>query len=111
MFALAAEAGAAVGKFWVLTRELLLMRHDDPASLHDALVRAGVDPDRALDSMRAGTGADRVVDDVASAHASGVGAPPALFINGEYYRGELEPGAVMRALDQSRNHSSGRAKE
>src|SRR5262249_45628975 len=58
-----------------------------------------VDPERALESMRAGTGADRVVDDVASARASGVGASPALFVNGEYYRGELEPDAVIGALD------------
>jgi len=98
MFALAAEAGAARGKFWLLTRELLRMRHDDPTSLHDAFVRAEVDPYRAVEAMRAGTGADRIVEDVASAHASGVGISPALFINGERYGGPLDADAVLAAL-------------
>src|SRR5690349_5180399 len=39
MFALAAEAGASLGKFWSLTHEMLRMRHDDPAALHDAMLR------------------------------------------------------------------------
>ena len=43
--------------------------------------------------MRAGTGADRIVADTASALASGVVFTPALFIDGERYRSELEPEA------------------
>jgi hypothetical protein len=56
MFALAAEAAATRGKFWALTREMLRMRHDDPADLHDAMLRAGVDPQRAIATMQDGTG-------------------------------------------------------
>ena len=63
------------------------------------MLRAGLDPERALEAMRAGTGADRIVDDVASAVASGVTYSPALFVNGERYPGELDPAAVTAALE------------
>jgi 2-hydroxychromene-2-carboxylate isomerase len=99
VLALAAEAAAGLGRFWPLTREMLQMRHDDPADLHAAMLRAGVDPARAAEAMRAGTGADRIVDDVASALASGVTYTPALFVNGERYGGDLDPAAVSAALE------------
>jgi 2-hydroxychromene-2-carboxylate isomerase len=98
VLALAAEAAAAQGRFWAITRELLSARHHDPAELSAALVRAGLDPARTLGAMRAGTGADRIVADTASALASGVMFTPALFIDGERYPGELEPAAVSAAL-------------
>jgi Thioredoxin len=101
VLALAAEAAAAVGRFWPLTREMLGMRHDDPADLHAAMLRAGVDPARAAEAMRAGIGADRIVDDVASALASGVTYGPALFLNGERYRGDIDPTAISAALEDS----------
>ena len=99
MLALAAEAAAARGRFWALTRELLHMRHHDPADLHAAMTRVGLDPERALEAMRAETGADRIVEDVGSALTSGVTFSPALFINAERYEGELDPAAVSAALD------------
>jgi DSBA-like thioredoxin domain len=102
IFALAAEAAAAHGKFWALTRALLGLRHFDPTDLHDALLRAGLDPERTLDAMRSSVGADRIVDDVASARASGVASSPALFVNGERYRGDLDPAAVCAALARAR---------
>jgi Na+:H+ antiporter, NhaA family len=98
VLALAAEAAAARGHFWALTRELLRLRHSDPVDLHAALVRAGLDPDRTLEAMNAGTGADRIADDVASATASGVVFTPALFVDGERYEGPLEAAAVGDAL-------------
>ena len=52
-----------------------------------------------VEAMRASTGADRIVDDVASAQASGVAFSPALFVNGERYGGELDPAAVSAALE------------
>jgi hypothetical protein len=102
LFALAVEAAAARGKFWGLTRQLLRLRHDDPEDLHAALLRAGLDPDRVGELMRAGTGADRVVADVASARASGVAYTPTLFVNGERYLGGLAPAAVLAVLKRSR---------
>jgi Thioredoxin len=99
MLALAAEAAGARGRFWALTRELLHMRHHDPADLHAAMLRVGLDPERALEAMRAGTGGDRIAEDVASALASGVTFSPALFVNGERYEGELDPAAVSAALE------------
>ena len=98
VLALAAEAAAPHGRFWALTRELLHMRHHDPADLHVAMVRVGLDPKPTLEAMRAGTGADRIVEDVASALSSGVTLAPALFVNGERYPGELDPVAVSAAL-------------
>src|SRR3954463_15930565 len=98
VLALAAEAAGAQGRFWALTRELLAARHHDPSDLFAAMVRAGLDPARTLDAMRAGTGADRIVADTRSALASAVVFTPTLFIDGERYRGELEPDAVSAAL-------------
>jgi hypothetical protein len=108
MFALAAEAAAARGKFWALTRAMLRMRHDDPADLHAAMLRAGVDPQRAIATMQQGTGTRRIVDDVSSALASGVDRSPTLFMNGERYTGELDPGAVTAALQNG--HAGGSAR-
>ena len=101
VLALAVEAAAGHGRFWALTRELLLMRHHDPADLHAAMVRAGLEPAPVLEEMRAGAGSDRIVADVASALASGVVASPALFIDGERYRGDLRPAPVLAALEQA----------
>jgi protein-disulfide isomerase len=98
IFALAAEAAAANGRFWALTRELLQLRHNDPADLHAAMLRASLDPTSMIQAMRAGTGGDRIVADVASALVSGVTAAPALFVDGERYEGELKPAAVSAAL-------------
>src|SRR4051812_16727114 len=98
IYALAVEAAAVRGRFWTLTRELLALHHHDPADLSAAMVRAGLDPGRTTAAMRTGIGADRIVDEAASALASGVVAAPALFIDGERYAGELEPEAVAAEL-------------
>jgi hypothetical protein len=98
--ALATEVAAVHGRFWVLTRKLLSMSHDDPADVHAALLHAGLDPERVLGEVRAGTGTERIADDVASARASGVTSAPTLFVDGERYTGELDPAAVSRALDR-----------
>jgi 2-hydroxychromene-2-carboxylate isomerase len=100
MLALAAEAAASRGHFWALTMELLRLRHTDPPDLHAALVRAGLDPDRTLVAMRAGTGADRIAADVASALSSGVVYTPALFVDGERYDGALRIEGVLARLAQ-----------
>jgi protein-disulfide isomerase len=99
VLALAAEAAAVRGRFWELTRELLRMRHHAPDDLRTAMRRLNLDPGHATEAMRAGTGADRIVDDVASALASGVTYSPALFVNGERYPGELDAAAVSAALE------------
>jgi hypothetical protein len=98
VLALAAEASAAIHTFWSLAHELLRLRHNDPIDLHAAMQRARLDPARAFVAMRAGTGTDRIVEDVASAMASGVIYSPTLFIDGRRYRGELEPAALEAAL-------------
>jgi hypothetical protein len=94
MLALAGEAAATRGRFWTLTRELLHMRHHDPPDLDGALARSFLEPDAMRTAMRAGTGADRIAADVASALASGVLYSPALFINGARHRGELDSAAA-----------------
>jgi Thioredoxin len=103
VLALAAEAAAVRGRFWALTRELLRMHHHDPDDLRAAMRRLNLDPGHVTEAMRAGTGADRIVDDVASALASGVTYSPALFVNGERYPGELDASAVSAALDARRS--------
>jgi NhaA family Na+:H+ antiporter len=99
MLALAAEAAAAHGHFWALTRELLRLRHDDPQDLHAAMLRAGLDPERTIEAMRAGTGEDRIAENVASALASGVAFSPALFIDDERYEGPLDEATVSATVD------------
>jgi Thioredoxin len=99
IFALAAEAAAPHARFWALTRELLRLRHHDPPDLHAAIVRAGLYSADVLAAMRAGAGADRIAEDVASARASGVAAAPALFIDGVRYEGELDRARLWAALD------------
>jgi 2-hydroxychromene-2-carboxylate isomerase len=101
IFALAAEAAAARNRFWALARAMLDLRHDDPVDLHDAMLRASLDPQSTRAAMREGVGSDRIVADVASALASGVTAAPTLFVNGERYRGEIEGDALSRALDDA----------
>jgi 2-hydroxychromene-2-carboxylate isomerase len=98
ILALATEAAAVRGRFWALTRELLLAHHHDPADVHAAMVRVGLDPAPTLAAMRAGTGADRIVDDVTSALRSGVTYSPALFVDDERYDGELDPIEVSAAF-------------
>jgi protein-disulfide isomerase len=82
MFALAAEA-----------------HHHAPADLDAALRRVELDPERTVETMQTGLGGDRIVSDTQSALASGVLFSPTLFINGELYRGDLDPQDVCRALD------------
>jgi len=107
LLALAVEAAAEAGRFWTLTHELLRLRHDDPEDLHRALVRSSLDPDRAIQAMRRGAGADRIADDVASALASGVTSAPTLFIAGERYRGALRPEPVLAAIEQALRNRPG----
>jgi hypothetical protein len=101
MLALATEAAVDLGRFWALTHELLQAGAAEPGDLWAAMRRVRLDPDRALEAMRAGTGADRIVDDVASALHSGVTYSPALFVDGERYEGELDPAAVVDALREA----------
>jgi Na+:H+ antiporter, NhaA family len=98
VLALACEASAAIHTFWSLANQLLRLRHNDPIDLHTAMQRARLDPKRALAAMRAGTGADRIVEDVASALASAVTYTPTLFVDGRRYRGELDGAALAEAL-------------
>ncbi len=63
------------------------------------MIRAGLAPEPTLEAMRAGTGAERIASDVASALASGVTYTPALFVDGTRLRDEAEPGPVLAALD------------
>ena len=99
ILALAIEAAAVSARFWTLTRELLKMRHHDPADLHAALVRSWLDPAETLDAMRAGVGTDRIAADVSSAQASAVVVAPTLFIDGERFAGEVESAPVLAAVD------------
>ena len=108
VLALAAEASAAIHTFWSLAHELLRLRHNDPIDLHAAMQRARLDPKRALGAMRDGIGTDRIIEDVASALASGVTYSPTMFIDGRRYRGELEAQALARELDGPPSHRTSR---
>jgi len=70
--------------------------------LHTAVIRAGLDPERTVEAMRTGAGDERIVADVESALAGAVTSAPALFFNGERYRGRLDPAEVLAALESTR---------
>jgi protein-disulfide isomerase len=99
--ALAAEGAAAQDRFWDF-HDVLLARQD-ALSVADLLSYAGaigLDVALLMDDMREGRHAERVLDDVRSAVASGALATPALFVEGVPLGGwdaELVEGALRAA--------------
>ena len=83
--ALAAEAAAELGAFWPMHDALLAHGGAplDGASLRSLATAAGLDPDRYESAFGSDTQLARIREDVQSAVAAGVDAPPALFLDGE----------------------------
>jgi protein-disulfide isomerase len=81
--ALAAEGAAAQDRFWEF--HAVLLARQDALTVPDLLNYAaeiGLDVALLMDDMREGRHAERVLDDVRSAVASGALATPSLFVEG-----------------------------
>lgn len=96
----AAEAAAAQGKFWAMHDALF--EHQSALEQADLTRYArtlGLDADRIMKELQAGTFEKRVRDDFRSGVRSGVNATPTFFVNGERYDGSwTDEEAFVRAL-------------
>lgn len=96
--ALAAEAAADAGQFWVMHE--LLYSHQDRLTEDDLALyaqRLGL-PDAGAIGYRAREHRERVERDLASGEASGVAGTPALFLNGLPYRGPVDLDSLTEAV-------------
>jgi protein-disulfide isomerase len=104
----AAVAAGAQGKFWEMHD--ILFEHQ--SALEDAdLVRyaglLGLDAQRIVSELEAGTYAKRVRDDFRSGVRSGVNGTPTFFVNGERYEGSwANEESFIRALRDAAGQSS-----
>ncbi|CAL9378482.1 Na+/H+ antiporter NhaA [Streptomyces sp. enrichment culture] len=99
----AAEAAAAQGRYWEMHD--LLMAHQGALSGRDLrgyAVEAGLDVERFMADVRAGTGAARVAEDVDSADLSGVAGTPTFFVDGRRHDGAYDIAALSAAVRAAR---------
>jgi protein-disulfide isomerase len=97
--ALAAEGAAAQDAFWAFHH--VLLARQDALSVPDLLTHAGrlgLDAELLMEDMLEGRHAERVLDDVRSAVASGARETPALFVAGERWTGGWEDEGLEGAL-------------
>ena len=96
----AAEAGAAQGRFWEL-HDVLFRRQQalEAPDLRLYASQVGLDTERFWNEVETGAHAGRVSRDVASGRTSGVRGTPTIFLNGERYRGDYRPEALVTHLE------------
>jgi Na+/H+ antiporter NhaA len=102
----ASEAAAAQGKFWEMYDALI--SHQDELSPQDLgryAEQLGLDLDRFWGELRRHEHAPRVVDDVASADASGVSGTPSFFINGRRHQGAYDVDTLTAAVGAARRRA------
>ncbi len=71
----------------------------------------GLDLERFARGMRAYVYLKKVREDMTSAVASGVIRTPTFFINGVRYRGEVDLGSLLAAIEEAGNRATGDGKE
>jgi Na+/H+ antiporter NhaA len=97
--AIASEAAAEQGAFWVMHD--LLIDHQDQLQLPDFARYAeglGLDVDRFWRDVQAHIGADRIAEDIDSADLSGVSGTPTFFINGRRHHGAYDLTTLSAAI-------------
>ena len=97
------EAAAQQGKFWAMHDQLL--DHQGALTAKD-LVRyaadSGLNADRFLRDLRAGTGDAKIAADVDSADLSGVSGTPTFFINGRRHYGAYDIDTLSSQVREAR---------
>jgi protein-disulfide isomerase len=100
----ASEAAAAQGRFWEYHD--MLFRHQDELEFEDLLGYAGdlgLDVERFTRELELGVHASRVLEDVASAEASGARATPTFFVGDCRHVGPHDAATLAAALEASRS--------
>ena len=97
--AAAAEAAGTQGLFWQMS-ELLWEHHQalGDGYLVEYAYTLGLDVAQFLRDIARGVHLDRIQQDIETGRQSGVTHPPALFINGERYRGPLALEPLLAAI-------------
>ncbi len=106
----AAEAAGAQGMFWEM-HDLLYANQDrlSEGDLVDYAVRLGLDTGRFEEDLTSHRHAARVSEDRAGGESSGVEGTPALFLDGERYRGPLDADALLAAVEKATSASGASA--
>jgi protein-disulfide isomerase len=103
MAAEAAEAAGGQGAFWAMHDRLLA--HQDqltPKELVGHAEALGLDVERFTSDLRGREHESRVLEDVASADASGVAGTPSFFVNGLRHQGAYDLATLTRAVRTAR---------
>lgn len=101
MAAEAAEAASKSGQFWAMRAELYRHHVDlSHSRTHQIAASLDLDLEAFATELDAGTHADRVRRDVATADASGAVGTPTIFVNGRRYRGPLEPAPLAQTVTE-----------
>jgi Na+/H+ antiporter NhaA len=102
----AAEAAAAQGSFWEFHDALLAHQEIFTGSdLRRYAQQLGLDVERFWEELRHHEHAPRVVEDVASADASGVSGTPTFFINGRRHQGAYDIDTLAAAVRATRGRA------
>lgn len=103
----AAEAADRQGRYWEMHEQMMGHQGDLlPKDLLRYAEEIGLDTDRFLADLRAGTGAARVAADVESADLSGVSGTPTFFVNGRRHHGAYDIDALSAAVKAARQRAS-----
>jgi protein-disulfide isomerase len=107
----AAEAAGAQGKFWEM-HDMLYEHQDDlePQALVGYAKSLGLDVQRFVKDVNAGTFAAKIKHDFQTGVMSGVNGTPSLFINGERYDGGYDADPLLEVLRAVATESGSRAK-
>jgi Na+/H+ antiporter NhaA len=103
----ASEAAAAQGRFW--DYHDILYRHQSELEFEDLLGFAGVldlDVERFARELEQGVHTTRVLEDVASAEASGARATPTFFVGDRRHEGAYDAETLAAALEASRSRAA-----
>jgi protein-disulfide isomerase len=95
----ATECADLQGKFWEMHD--LLLAHQDELTVRHLLRYAkdlGMEVARFRDDLRAGTGTERIAEDVESADLSGVSGTPTFFVNGLRHQGAYDIASLKMAV-------------
>jgi Na+/H+ antiporter NhaA len=102
----ATEAASAQGKFWEFYDALLAHQETlTPSELRRHADELNLDVERFWNELRHHEHAPRVVEDVASADASGVSGTPSFFINGRRHHGAYDIDTLATAVRSTRRRA------
>jgi protein-disulfide isomerase len=98
----AAEAGAAQGKFWEMHDRLFERQFAlEDSSLVEYAAELGLDVERFVRELAAGTYGPRVREDFRSGVSSGVNGTPTFFINGVRYDDSWDAETLLAVLERA----------